>query len=107
MNYNSEGMQHVQFAATTVQEKPIERSVGSGRWMVMLYNNDWNTQEEVVAILIKATGCDLEEAYLEMWEAHTYGKAPVHFGADSECREVSEVLGTIGLFSEVVPEWQD
>jgi len=84
-----------------------DSSTGTGRWMVVIYNNDYNSREDVVEILMKATGCPLDEAYMEMWEAETYGKAPVHFAVRTVCREVSNALATIGLVSEVLPEWED
>lgn len=82
--------------------------VGSGRWMVVIYNNDTNSLDEVVSILIRATGCDVEEAMIETWEAHTYGKAPVHFSSDrAECDRAAAVISTIGVKTEVAREWED
>jgi ATP-dependent Clp protease adapter protein ClpS len=81
------------------------QDTGMGRMMVLIYNNDHNTMDEVMAILMLATRCDEEEAYIEMWEAHTYGKASVHFGSQTECQAVSEVIASIGLKTEVVDEW--
>jgi ATP-dependent Clp protease adaptor protein ClpS len=92
---------------TVVLPELVDSSAGLGRWMVVIFDNDYNSRDEVVEILMKATGCDAEEAHIEMWEADTYGKAPVHFAAADECRKVSQILGTIGLVSEVLPEWQD
>jgi ATP-dependent Clp protease adaptor protein ClpS len=80
---------------------------GLGRWMVVIFNNETNTFDEVMEILMRATGCDAEEAYMEMWEAHTYGKAPVHFAAQSECESVAGVIATIGVETSVCREWED
>ena len=77
------------------------------RWMVTIFNNETNSMEEVVDILMQATGCDLEEASIEMWEAHHFGKAPVHFADRLTCLEVASVISTIGVKTEVEPEWQD
>ncbi|MDX2066581.1 MAG: ATP-dependent Clp protease adaptor ClpS [Fimbriimonadaceae bacterium] len=79
----------------------------TSRWMVIIYNNRTNTMDEVVEILMRATGCDAEEAYIEMWEAHTYGKASVHFESRRECERVAEVIASIGVKTEVTPEWMD
>ena len=77
------------------------------RWMVTIYNNDHNSFGEVIGILMRATECDREEAEIETWEAHTYGRAHVHFAERGECESAAEVIGTIGLRTEVTPEWSD
>jgi ATP-dependent Clp protease adapter protein ClpS len=82
-------------------------STANGRWMVLIYDNDTNTMDEVVDVLMRATGCDAEEAAIEMWEAHTYGKAPVHFASKSECDDVAAIIASIGVKTEVTREWED
>ncbi|RYG39752.1 hypothetical protein EON79_23810 [bacterium] len=78
-----------------------------GRWMTLIYDNDTNSIDEVMMILMIATGCDEDEAFMEMWEAHTFGKASCHFGTQEECAQVAEVISGIGVQTEVVPEWED
>ena len=79
-----------------------------GRWMVLIFNNDTNSMDEVVDILMIATQCDLDEAMMETWEADTYGKAPVHFSIHrSECQEIAAKISSIGVKTEVAPEWED
>jgi len=80
---------------------------GEGRWMTTIFNNEENSMEEVIWILMRATDCDREEAEIEMWEAHTYGKAPVHFATKAECERAADVIATIGIETEVAPEWDD
>lgn len=75
--------------------------------MVVMFNNDTNTFDQVIDVLIKATGCDIQEAEIEVWEAHTYGKAPVHFSSRSACEEAARVISGIGVKTEVAPEWND
>jgi hypothetical protein len=87
-----------------LQDQTIE---GSGRWMVVIYNNELNTFEEVIGVLMRATGCGYDEAAIEAWEAHTYGKAPVHFSTKTECRRTAETISSIGVQTEVLPEWND
>lgn len=82
-------------------------SIGSGRWMTVIFNNDTNGMDEVMLTIMQATGCDAEEAYCEMWEAHTYGKAPVHFASRAECEEVAKIISRIGVATEVTLEWQE
>ena len=75
--------------------------------MVVIFNNETNSMEEVVEILIRATGCDVQEAEIEMWEAHTFGKAPVHFAAKTVCEEAARVISSVGIKTEVALEWND
>ncbi len=75
--------------------------------MTTIFNNEENSMEEVIWILMRATDCDREEAEIEMWEAHTYGKAPVHFATKAECERAADVIATIGIETEVAPEWDD
>ncbi len=82
----------------------VETNLGA-RWMVVIYDNDTNSVDEVLAILMLATGCPPEEAAIETWEAHTYGKAPVHFATREECQRVCSLIQEIGVRTEVAPEW--
>jgi ATP-dependent Clp protease adaptor protein ClpS len=79
----------------------------SARWMTVIFNNDTNDMDEVVEVLMRATGCDAEEAAIETWEAHTYGKAPVHFASRGECENVARVISQIGVQTEVTLEWPE
>lgn len=78
-----------------------------GRWMVIIFNNPVNTVDEVIFTLMAATGCDEQEASIETWEAHNFGKAPVHFASQQECLEVASIISNIGVKTEVAPEWND
>ena len=82
-------------------------ATGRGRWMTVIFDNDHNSMDEVVEVLIRATGCDEKEAEIEMWEAHTYGKTPVHFASREACEWAAETIGRIGVKTEVAPEWDD
>ena len=82
-------------------------SGNGGRWMTVIFNDDTTPMDDVVAILMIATGCDAEEAHIEMWEAHTFGKAPCHFGTQDECEKVARTIAGIGVETEVVPEWEE
>ena len=74
--------------------------------MVVILNNDTNSQEEVIAVLIAATGCSVEEAATEIWEAETYGRAKVHFSSKEECAAAAAIIQSIGVETDVVPEWE-
>ena len=92
---------------SVVEPEIQDTHTGTDRWMVVIYNNDTNSMDEVVDILIRATGCDEQEAEIETWEAHTYGKAPVHFAAKNECESAAQVISSVGIKAEVALEWND
>jgi ATP-dependent Clp protease adaptor protein ClpS len=73
----------------------------------VIFNNDTNSMDEVVGILMKATGCDVQEASIETWEAHTFGRAMVHFGSVADCQKAAQIISAIGVKTEVIPEWND
>ncbi len=77
------------------------------RWMVVIFNNDYNSMDEVIEVLMEATGCDVQEAYIETWEADHYGKASVHFAGRDECDRVAEIIAQIGVKTEVTKEWAE
>ncbi len=92
----------------TIQLPEIQdTSTQSGGWMVVMFNNDHTMMDEVIEVLMRATGCDMQEAYIEMWEAHTFGKASVHFANRSECEDVAQVIGSVGIKTEVSLEWPE
>lgn len=93
----------------TVTQPTIYESDRSyaGRYMTIIFNNDTNTFEEVMDAIQYATGCSEEEAYLETWEAHTYGQAPIHFASQATCIAVAVIVSRIGVKTEVRPEWED
>jgi hypothetical protein len=73
-------------------------------WIVTVYNNDYNTYEEVISILVMATGCNFEEAYLEAWEVDHLGRSVVHHGPETDCQKVAEIISKIGIRVEVSRE---
>ncbi len=89
-------------------EQPIHDDVHSekNRYMTLIYNNDYNTFDEVIQAIMQATGCSFQEAYIETWEAHTFGKAPIHFASQEECLRVARVVSKIGVKTEVCKEWE-
>ena len=75
-----------------------------GGWNVTVYNNDDNTYDEVIRILMCATGCAEEEAAIETWEIDHLGRSVVHLGEVWECQIVASVIATIGIRVEVREE---
>ena len=94
-------------APGTIEKPTISEDVHEGfdsGWVVTVYNNEHNTYEEVMNILILATGCDHEEAYLETWEIDHLGCSVVHHGKEDNCRKVAEIIAKIGIRVEVSQE---
>ncbi len=77
---------------------------GAGEWVVTVFNNDHNTWDEVIDILIRATACTEEEAEIETWEIDHLGKSVVHHGDEEECEGVAEVIRQIGIEVKVSRE---
>lgn len=87
------------------QEENAQRSTeGGSGFLVIVYDNDKNTWDEVVTILQKATGCNLEEAEIETWEVDNLGKSVVHHAGQEECERAAGIIRSIGIRVEVVEE---
>lgn len=99
-------MPKMEKSALQPAQHPTEGGRGA-RWMVVIHNNDHNSFDEVIDVLVCATGCCVEEAAIEAWEAHHYGKAPVHFAEQTECSEAATIISRVGIVTEVMPEWSE
>ena len=86
------------------QQDRIDESQGGSGWIVIVYDNDKNTWDQVIGILMKATACTQEEAEIETWEVHNLGKSVVHHGGQEECNRAAGIIRTIGIRVEVVEE---
>jgi ATP-dependent Clp protease adapter protein ClpS len=78
-----------------------DASSTSGDWIVIVFDNDVNTWDEVIMILQRATACSLEEAQMETWEVHHLGRSIVHHGDREECERAGGVIRTIGIRVEI------
>jgi ATP-dependent Clp protease adaptor protein ClpS len=93
---------NVEFAVLPGLEEAIEPGGLSaertaGPWVVILYNCDCHSFEEVILQLQKATGCSLEEADLIAMEAHIRGRVIAYTGEAVDCERVAGVLRSIRL----------
>lgn len=61
--------------------------------------------DELSRMICFATGCSAEEAYIEAWEAVSLGRAEIYFSSQENCCAVASILSTIGVQTEVRPEW--
>jgi ATP-dependent Clp protease adapter protein ClpS len=86
-----------------LEEQDTTRGGGQG-WIVIVYDNNHNTWDEVVGILRQATACTEEEANIETWEIDNLGKSVVHHGSQEECQRAAGIIRTIGIRVEVVEE---
>ena len=68
-----------------------------GPYIVILYNCDCHSFEQVEEQLQKAIGCTLEKAEAFAMEVHTTGRSIVFSGSDAECEKVANVLREIKL----------
>lgn len=88
----------------TERDKAMRDDFEGDGYIVIVYDNDKNTWDQVVYILMKATGCTREEAEIETWEVDNLGKSVVHHGNKRECEKVASIIRTIGIRVEVVEE---
>lgn len=86
-------------------ERPDVADTGtSGGWLVTVFDNDRNTFEQVIGILMLATACSVDEAQMEAWEVHHLGQSVVHHSGKEECERVAETIRTIGIRVTVTEE---
>jgi ATP-dependent Clp protease adapter protein ClpS len=91
----------------TIERPEIEERLGETHdhgYIVTVYDNDFNTFDEVMAILMIATGCTFDEAQTETWEVHHLGRSVVHHGEEEICSTVAEIIAEIGIRVEVTKE---
>ncbi|NLI01231.1 MAG: ATP-dependent Clp protease adaptor ClpS [Chthonomonadales bacterium] len=87
----------------TPETEVQDPTTGTGEHIVIVFDNDYNTIDEVIEILMKATGCGVQEAAMETWEIHNLGKSIVHHGSATECERAASIIRTIGIKVEVRP----
>lgn len=68
-----------------------------GPWIVILYNCDCHTFDDVIGILQKATGCSVEKAFAYALEVHTKGRSVVYSGSRDDCDKVASIIASIRL----------
>jgi len=70
-------------------------------WVVILYNDEIHSFDEVIEQLVKATHCSVKQAEKHAWTVHTEGKDVVYKGTFEECFQVQGVLREIQLVTEI------
>ncbi len=94
-------------ALPELEEQTVSPTARDGRFVTIVHNNDTNTFDEVIDILMYATQCDAVEAQIETWEIHHHGQAGVHFADETTCHAVAAIVASIGIKTEVKKEWED
>jgi len=74
---------------------------GDSDYRVILYNDDYHSQDQVTGQLHKATGYTWQKCYAIMMEAHANGRAICYRGDRAKCHQVTRVLREIHLQCEV------
>lgn len=92
-------------AAPEIFDRPdVSGPKGGHGWIVTVFDNETNTVDQVIDILVVATNCSLDEAEMETWEVHHLGRSVVHHGGQEECETVAEVIRQIGIRVTVTEE---
>lgn len=66
-------------------------------YLVTVFNNDYNTFEEVIFIIQKAIHCSHEVAEHIAWEIHNKGQADVMIAPYVPALKAARLIRTIGL----------
>lgn len=73
----------------------------SGPYVVILYNDDWHSFDDVIGILQKAIGCTVEEGLQIALRVHLEGRAICFSGEREPCERVAKIIASIRLQVEV------
>lgn len=68
-----------------------------GPWIVILYNCDCHTFDDVIGILMQATGCTAAQGQKIAEEVDSKGRAICFSGSQPECDRVAGIIGSIRL----------
>lgn len=66
-------------------------------YVVILYNDDVHSIEEVIAQTQLATGYDIERCIYITLEAHLQGRAVAYTGSEEDCERVARIMRQIRL----------
>ena len=69
----------------------------TGPWVVILYNCDCHTFDDVIYILCIATGCTVDDAEALAQRVDRDGRAIVFDGTQEECERVAGIIASIKL----------
>lgn len=72
-----------------------------GEFCVIIYNDDHNSFDHVIRVLMAATECDQKEAETEASEAHAFGKAVCHYSNEEQCNRICGLILSAGIQASV------
>lgn len=91
--------------APTIEAKPVFKVEWLPPHKVVVHNNDHNTFDEVIGILVKAVpGLSLMEAIGYTYEIHLSGAAVVFTGDLDEAERCAQTIRSIGIRVTVEPD---
>ena len=88
---------HLELPSLDEWAKMLSNSGADGPFIVIVYNDDWHTFEQVITQLCKATACSIEKADQIANEIHFSGRAVAFAGSEEQCEHVANVLREIKL----------
>jgi ATP-dependent Clp protease adaptor protein ClpS len=83
------------------EEKTDIKEEKARPWKVIVFNNSYNSFDEVADILVRATACSYAQGMALAWRIHTRGKAVVFQGDKVSCERVVSVIRTIKIQVEL------
>ena len=83
------------------EEIVIKKTLKSSEYVLIVYNDDFNTFEHVIETLIDLCGHTAEQAEQCTFLIHYKGKCDVKRGTAKQLRPLSEALGERGLTAAI------
>ncbi len=69
----------------------------TGPYIVIIYDDDWHTIDDVITQVRKATDCTFDKAYEVTMQVHEQGRAVAFGGTEEQCEKVARILREIRL----------
>ena len=87
-----------------IRDLPDSEPPAGEMFRVVIIDNDYNTYEEVIQICMFALGITYEDAFKIALAIDNNGRAEVYAAPRPEAERVAEIIRTIGIDVELVPE---
>ncbi len=82
-------------------EKDLEDSGKNDLYWVIVYDNEYNTFDQVIYIIQKATCCSYELAEHIAQEIHVKGKSKVMIALREDANIAADLISSIGIRVEI------
>jgi len=80
-----------------IEKEPPHDHESDNLYWVVVFNNEYNTFEEVAHIIQRAISCSQELAEHISWEIHNKGKSKVMIAPYDDAKKAANIIGTIGI----------